>query len=147
VPVIHDLLDLFVEHDALLCTGHVSPSETAALVEASRARGIRTVVTHATAFGIPLEVQRRAAELGALVEQCGNVMFREEGAEEATTAILEEVRALGPEHVVLSTDLGQITNPPPPFGFGRWMERFLDAGFTATEVDRMVSVNTRAALG
>jgi len=147
VPVVHELLELMAEHDALLCTGHLSPSETGALVEASRGRGIRTVVTHATAFGIPLEVQRRAAELGALVEQCGNVMFREEGAEEATVAILDEVRALGPEHVVLSTDLGQIANPPPPVGLGRWIERFLDVGFSSADVELMVRENPRAALG
>jgi len=145
-PVVHGLLDLIEEHDALLCSGHLSPDETLALVEASRARGIRTVVTHATAFGIPLAVQRRAADLGAFVEQCGNVMFRDDGVDEATNAILEEVRALGPEHVVLSTDLGQAANPPPPAGFGRWMERFLDAGFSDDEVRQMVQTNPRAVL-
>jgi len=147
LPVVHDLLALIEEHDALLCSGHLSPAETAALVEAACQRGIRTVVTHATAFGIPLEVQKRAAALGALVEQCGNVLFREEGAEVATAAILQEVRALGPEHVVLSTDLGQVANPPPPLGFGRWIERFLASGFSEDEVARMVRVNPRAALG
>lgn len=147
VPVVHELLDLIKEHDALVCSGHLSPAETDALVEASRAQGIRTVVTHATAFGIPLEVQQRAADRGALIEQCGNVIFREEGAAEATSAILEEVRALGPEHVVLSTDLGQAANPPPPLGFGMWIERFLDAGFTSDEVRQMVQSNPRAALG
>lgn len=147
VPVVHELLDLIEEHDALLCSGHLSPEETDALVAAARERGIPTVVTHATAFGIPLEVQQRAAERGALIEQCGNVMFREEGAEAATMAILDEVRAVGPEHVVLSTDLGQAANPPPPFGFGRWIERFLDAGFSTDEVRRMVQTNPRAALG
>ena len=146
VPVVHELLDLMQEHGALLCTGHLSPDETAALVEASRGRDIRTVVTHATAFGIPLEVQQRAAELGAFIEQCGNVLFREE-PEEPTNAILDEVRAVGVEHVVLSTDLGQANNPPPPYGFGVWMERFLDAGFDAADVRRMVQDNPRAALG
>lgn len=147
VPVMHTLLDLIAEHEALLCTGHLSPDETIAVVRAARERGIRVVVTHATAFGIPLEVQRAAAELGALVEQCGNVIYRAEGADEVTTAILGEVRALGPEHVVLSTDLGQAANPPPPFGFGEWMARFLDAGFSEDEVSRMVRENPRIALG
>ncbi len=147
MPVVQVLLDLIEADDALLCTGHLSPAETDALVAAARGRGIRTVVTHATAFGIPLEVQQRAAERGALIEQCGNVMFREAGAEAVTAAILEEVRAVGPEHVVLSTDLGQAANPPPPFGFGRWIDRFLEAGFARDEVARMVQGNPRAALG
>lgn len=147
LPVVDELLALIVEHDALLCTGHLSPDETDAIVAASRGRGIRTVVTHATAFNIPLEVQQRAAERGAFIEQCGNVLFRAEGAAEAAAQIFEDVRAVGPEHVVLSTDLGQAENPPPPEGFGRWAEAFLDAGFAAEDVARMVQANPRAAIG
>ena len=147
LPVVHELLDLLEDHGALLCTGHLGPDETLVLVDASRMRGIRTLVTHATAFGIPLEVQQRATSIGALIEQCGNVLFREEGADEATEAILADVRAIGAEHVVLSTDLGQIANPPPPVGFGLWIERFLDAGFTEAELAQMVRDNPRAALG
>ena len=146
LPVVHELLDLIHQHDALLCTGHLSPEETAAIVAASRALDIRTVVTHATAFGIPLEVQQRAAALGAFIEQCGNVLFREDGVEEGTAAILEDVRAVGTDHVVLSTDLGQAANPPPPYGFGLWIQRFLDAGFAAEDVQWMVQQNPRAAL-
>jgi hypothetical protein len=145
LPVVDELLALIVEHDALLCTGHLSPDETAAVVAAARGRGIRTVVTHATAFGIPLEVQQRAAEQGAYIEQCGNVLFRDDPAD-AVNAILEDVRAVGPEHVVLSTDLGQAENPPPPEGFGRWAEAFLDVGFGVNEVARMMQTNPRSAL-
>ncbi len=140
------LLDLIAEHDATLCTGHLSPEETLAMVRASRERGIRTVVTHATSFFIPLEVQRAAVDLGALVEQCGNSIYRA-GGEEARDAMLREVRELGPEHVVLSTDLGQATNPLPSIGFGYWLQQFLEGGFTPAEVRRMAQENPRAALG
>tara|TARA_Y100000588_G_scaffold393157_1_gene507825 strand:+ start:1023 stop:1886 length:864 start_codon:yes stop_codon:yes gene_type:complete len=144
-PVIHELLDLISDHSALLCTGHLSPAETSLLVETARQRDIRTIVTHATAFGIPLEVQQRAAELGAFVEQCGNVLFRND-PEKPTQAIVDEVAAIGAEHIVLSTDLGQVDNPPPPFGFGLWIQCFLDSGFSNAEVLRMVQQNPKHAL-
>lgn len=144
-PVIHELLDLIFDHSALLCTGHLSPAETSLLVETARERDIRTIVTHATAFGIPLEVQQRAAELGAFIEQCGNVLFRSD-PEEPTNAIIDEVTAVGAEHIVLSTDLGQADNPPPPFGFGLWIQCFLEAGFSNADVIRMVQQNPRHAL-
>ena len=146
LPVTEMLLDLIAEHDALLCTGHLSPEETLAVVQGGRRRGSRTVVTHATSFFIPMEVQRAAAELGALVEQCGTSFFRD-GGEEKLDAILREVRELGPEHVVLSTDLGQATNPLPSIGFGMIIQQFLDHGFSQDEVRRMVQDNPRAALG
>lgn len=116
------------------------------MVAAARGRGIRTIVTHATSFFIPLEVQREAAGLGAFIEQCGNSIFREGGAEKCAL-MLHEVREVGPEHVVLSTDLGQAANPLPSIGFGFWLQQFLEGGFTAEEVALMVQGNPRAALG
>ncbi|MDA0302220.1 MAG: DUF6282 family protein [Chloroflexi bacterium] len=145
-PVVHDLLDLIVQYGATLCSGHLSPAETLALVRESRRRDIRSIVSHATPFGIPLEVQTEVAALGAFVEQAGTNSFREDG-DAAAAAMIADVRAVGPEHVILSTDLGQAPNPPVPAGFGSWMERFLDAGFTNAEVKRMVQTNPAAALG
>lgn len=145
-PVVHDLLDLIAQYDATLCSGHLSPTETLALVRESRRRGIRSIVSHATPFGITLEVQTALAALGAFVEQAGTNSFRE-GGDAAAAAMIADVRAVGPEHVILSTDLGQAPNPPVPAGFGSWMERFLDAGFTNAEVKRMVQTNPAEALG
>lgn len=144
--VCETLLDLIAEHDATLCTGHLSPEETRAMVRAARGRGIRTVVTHATSFFIPLEVQREAAAQGAFIEQCGNSIYRD-GGTAILAQMLAEVRAVGPEHVVLSTDLGQATNPLPSIGYGYWLQQFLEGGFTSTEVARMAQSNPRAALG
>ncbi len=145
LPVCHEILDLIGEHGVTLCSGHLSPAETLALVRESRRRGIRSIVSHATPFGITLDVQRELAALGAFVEQAGTNSFRE-GGDEAAAAMIADVRALGPEHVILSTDLGQSTNPPAPAGFGSWIERFLDAGFSTAEVRRMVQANPAAAL-
>lgn len=146
LPVCHTLLDLMAEHDATLCSGHLDPAETLALVTESRRRGIRSIVSHATSFRIPLEVQRALTERGALIEQCSVNSFRE-GGDAAFEAIAADVRAVGPEHVVLSTDLGQAPNPAPPVGFGSWIERFLDAGFATDEVRRMVQLNPAVLLG
>ncbi len=146
IPVVHELLDLIAEHSATLCSGHLSPTETLALVRESRRRGIRSIVSHATPFFIPVEVQTELASLGAFVEQAGTNSFRE-GGDEAAAAMIADVRAVGAEHVILSTDLGQAPNPPAPSGFGSWMERFLDAGFSKDDVRRMVQTNPAEVLG
>lgn len=146
MPVCHTLLDLMAEHGATLCSGHLDPAETLALVTESRRRGIRSIVSHATSFHIPVDVQRALTERGAFIEQCAVNSFRE-GGDAAFEAIAADVRAVGSDHVVLSTDLGQAANPAPPVGFGSWIERFLDAGFTVDEVRRMVQQNPAAVLG
>ena len=145
LPVCHDLLDLITQHDATLCSGHLSPEETLALVRESRRRGIRSIVSHATTFGIPVAVQQALAGRGAFIEQAGTNTFREHG-DEAAAAMIADIRAVGAAHAILSTDLGQAANPPAPAGFGSWIERFLDAGFSEVEVRRMVQTNPAEAL-
>jgi hypothetical protein len=38
---------------------------------------------------------------------------------------------------MLSTDLGQATNPPVAEGFAMFAQNLLDAGFTVAEINRM----------
>jgi hypothetical protein len=57
------------------------------------------------------------------------------------------VRATGPEHSVLSTDLGQVFNPPVEDGLPLMADRFLDAGFDEEEIRTMAVTNTRRLAG
>lgn len=145
LPACHEVLDQIKEHDAVLASGHLSPSETLTLLRESRRRGIRSVITHGSLW-IPVEVQQELAGLGAFVEQCAVPTFRANG-DAAFEEIAAQVRAVGPEHVVLSTDLGQAANAEPPVGFGLWIERFLGAGFSEADVRRMVGSNPAELLG
>ena len=42
---------------------------------------------------------------------------------------------------MLSTDLGQATNPPVAEGFAMFAQKLLDAGFKAADINRMAAVN------
>jgi hypothetical protein len=144
--VCHELLDLVHEHDAVLCTGHLSPEETITLVREARRRGIRTVVTHPTEFGVPIDMQRDAANLGAFNEYCGAFIYSSSVGASLGPAMVEEIRAVGPEHSVLSTDLGNVRGPFPVSGFGGWIQYLLDAGFKTGDVRRMACDNPESLL-
>ncbi len=53
----------------------------------------------------------------------------------------DNVRAIGPERCLLSSDLGQTINPPVADGLASFAQPFLDAGFSAAEVRQMAVVN------
>lgn len=145
LPACHDVLDVIAEHDAVLASGHISPQETLALLTEARRREIRAVITHAS-FGIPLEVQQELAEAGCYIEHCGLAAYRADDGE-SVRSIAEQIRAVGPEHIIASTDLGQINNPPPPLGMGIWIQCLLEEGIDAAAVAQMVRDNPRALLG
>lgn len=145
VPECHQIIDILKQHDAVLASGHLSPQETLTLLKEARARGVRCVITHAS-FGIPVDVQQELAALGCYIEHCGLAAFRnDDGA--SVKSIAEQIRAVGVDHNIASTDLGQATNPPPPLGFGIWIQCLLDEGFSADEVRRLVNTNPKALLG
>lgn len=145
LPAVHEVLDVIQSYDRVLASGHLSGDETLTLMEESRRRGIRSVITHGS-FWIPIEVQQQVARAGGYIEHCAIAVQRENG-DEVAEDIVRQVREVGAEHVVLSTDLGQANNPEPPVGFGLWIERFLEAGCSTEDVSRMVNRNPAELLG
>ena len=145
LPVCHDILDVIASHDAVLASGHLSPEETAAVLGEGLARGLRCVITHAS-FWTPVELQREIVAKGGYVEQCAIAVAGEDG-EAAWPDLLRQVREVGPERVILSSDHGQASNPEPAAALALFAERFAAAGFGEAEVRRMLSDNPRALLG
>ena len=60
---------------------------------------------------------------------------------------IENIRAAGYQHSVLSTDLGQVFNPPVEDGMAIMVDRLLAAGFSEDEVHVMAVVNSRRVAG
>ena len=75
-------------------------------------------------------------------------IFREDDeGKQAVQSIVDDVRSIGTEHIILSTDLGQASNPPPAVGFGFWIEHFISLGFSNEAISRMVQQNPKEAIG
>jgi hypothetical protein len=53
---------------------------------------------------------------------------------------------VGVERTMLSTDLGQKTNPPVAEGFAMFAQRLLGAGFSGAEINRMAAAIPRSLI-
>lgn len=142
-----DILDIIARYDIILATGHVSHEETFALVRAARERGVRKiVVTHVdfpTTF-YTVEEQKALAELGAVMEHCYTTWATGKVDFAVTKA---QIREIGPEHCILSTDLGQKTAIYPDEGMAEFALKLYDDGFSKEEIRRMMAENPRTLLG
>ena len=155
LPGVLAVLDLIADHGLVLATGHSSPAESLLLIQAAKQRGIsRIIVTHPLPppVSMSIEEQQRAAGLGALLEYpVGTALASNpqwDGTADAKLrAYVEAIRAVGPEHVVISSDLGQSMNPVHTDGMAVFLAKLLQAGFTKDEVDRMSKVNPAWLLG
>ena len=61
--------------------------------------------------------------------------------------MFDATRAVGAEHTVWGSDLGQVFNPPVEDGLALMADAFLGAGFTDEEVRTMAVDNTRRLAG
>ena len=147
LPATREVLAMVARHGMLLATGHLGREEIFAVVDAAREEGVREIVITHPEFpsqNLSVEDQKALVQRGALLERCfttphtGKITWEE---------WIENIRAAGPEHSVLSTDLGQIFNPEVEDGMGLMVDRLLEAGLEEEEVHVMAVENTRRVAG
>jgi len=130
-------------------TGHASAEEALALIEAAREEGCdRVVVTHAQfdVVDMSLAQMKKAAALGGKMELCALLMLT--GPDSplewmrhtpriplADTAA--RIKAVGAQHFVLGTDLGQTGNPTPADGLQMFVTGLLAQGITREQIETM----------
>ena len=149
LPAVRDVMKVCAEQKLVVHTGHLSPAEALAIIEAGRDAGVdRLVVTHAQfdVVNMSLEQMRQAAAMGAKLELCamGPLMgpeahlawmrnWRRVKVEETAAAVKE----IGAQNFVLATDLGQTGNPSPADGLQLFVTDLMKAGVSKDEVTKM----------
>ena len=147
LPAVRRVLDVAARHQLVLATGHLARDEIFAVVEGALATGIRDVVVTHPEFpsqNLSLEDQAELAGRGALLERCFTTPYTGKVTWEH---VFDGVRVTGVANNVLSTDLGQVFNPPVEDGLALFADRFLEAGFSEEEVQTMTVTNTRRLAG
>jgi Family of unknown function (DUF6282) len=142
-----DVLAVVAAHGMVLATGHLGRDEVFAVVDAAVEEGVREVVVTHPDFpsqGFTVEEQLALAGKGALIERCFTTPHTGKCSWEQW---IEGTRAVGAERSVISSDLGQVKNPPVEDGLALMADRLLDAGFTEDEVRTMAVENTRRLAG
>ena len=134
-------LERIKKHNMILATGHLGRREIFGLVRAAREMGIKKVlVTHAEfpSQSLTGDEQKELADLGAIIEHCFTTTYTKKAPWETAFA---NIRKTGVPRTLISTDLGQTINPPVAEGFAMFVQRLLDAGFSAEEVRTMAVTN------
>jgi len=140
-------LELIAKHNMVLATGHLGRREIFPLVKEAKERGVaRIVITHAEfpSQNLTGDEQSELGQMGAIIEHC----FTTYHTNKATwDAVFANIRQTGIASTMLSTDLGQKTNPPVAEGFAMFAQRLLDAGFVKSEINQMSASTPQSLIG
>lgn len=147
-PAVQAVLDRIAAHDLVLATGHLSRGEVLALVDAAVAAGVRrVVVTHAFYQATRLTVDdqvRLAAHPGVCLEYCwSNIQLDHIPLDRYVDAI----RAVGPGHALLSSDLGQPATETVAAGLEAFHRGLVARGIPEDHVAEMMIANPHRLLG
>jgi hypothetical protein len=149
LPEVRETIAIIARHHLVLETGHSSAEEGLMIVREGKRAGVEHMaVTHAMLppVGMNVAQMKAAAAEGAYLEFVYNALIGPKKAfdwPEYSAAI----RAVGPEHCIISSDLGQAGNPLHPDGLSAFFEGLRKQGFSAQEIAIMVKKNPAALLG
>jgi hypothetical protein len=149
LPATRQVIAVIAKHNLVMATGHNSPDVDLLLIKESRAQGVQhMVVTHPMIEPIHMSIaqMQQAAQMGAYIEFVYNGLigsYKEFDFADYAKAI----RAVGVDHCILSSDMGQPANPLHPDGLVAFFKGMREQGFTQAEIDRMAKENPAHLLG
>jgi hypothetical protein len=161
LPAVQEVLKVMAKHDLALSTGHVSPEEVVMLIRAAKAAGVNKIyVQHPNHGGLVMSMtqMKEAVSLGALIEIVlsgdgltgggpNKVVNAENPVMDYGPQKLADIRALGPQNVILSTDLGQPGRVNYAQAFQIALAVLAKEGFSQAEIDMMTKTNPARFLG
>jgi hypothetical protein len=151
LPEVKEIISLIKKHNLSMTTGHNSGAEAILMIKEAIAQGInpvRTSVTHANINppGLTVEEMQAVAKLGGFVEMCSQSQRafnpdQQKALDARNDRIADLIKKVGPEHVIMETDLGQGGNEYHPDGIAAFMRNMMARGISQAEVDMMTKRN------
>ena len=149
LPETKAVIAAIAKHKLVLASGHVSAQEALLMFEEGKKLGVRAMVaTHGmgTPTSLTAEQAKRAAGLGAFIEFVSGTLATP-NAQAKIQQLASQIRQVGVEHAIVSSDLGQAGNPMPADGLAVYLEALRQQGFTDRELDQMAKTNPARLLG
>lgn len=149
LPATRAVIAMIVKHHLIMATGHNSASVDLLLIREARAQGVQgMVVTHPMVEPIHMTIpqMQEAAKMGAYIEFTYNGLIGK-SKEFNFPDYARAMRAVGVEHCIISSDMGQPLNPLHPDAMAAFIKGLKEQGISQAEIDQMAKMNPARLLG
>jgi len=142
-PEVTQIIDLAAQANIVIGTGHVSSEEIFSVLKYAKEIGFKKIVCthvgwHATAWS--RDEMLRMADLGAILEFTVNpCMPARQRANPKEFA--DNIKVVGAERCILSSDLGQHDNAHPVEGFRMFLRMMKNYGISDSDIDLLARKN------
>ena len=144
-PELEEIFTLVAEHDLVLATGHSAPEEVLLLIPEMQLLGVRRIlITHVFGQYPTMGQMRSMADAGAVMEIDWYAVLL---GRRTIGEYVEAINAIGAEHFLMSSDLGQATSPLHADGLRAYIQALRGEGVSDADIHTMISVNPARLLG
>lgn len=147
LPETRDVLRAIARHGLVLATAHLARDDAFAVVDGALEEGVAHIVVTHPEFpcqDFSIDDQVALAERGCLLERC---LSTPHSGKTTWEHVVEGVRAVGVEHTLFSSDLGNPDYPAVEDGLALWADRLLEADFGEDEVQELIVGQSRRLVG
>ena len=146
LPELKEIIQQVTDADIILNLGHISFNEMVAVIDQAKKQNTKRIVCdHPFFLRLDLEQQIAIVERGALMNfTAGELLPRWWRA--SITDFAGAIRKLGVAHCVISSDCGQLHNPPMIEALRMTCQLLLEEGFSADEIRRILHENPAALI-
>jgi hypothetical protein len=149
-PELLDILRLVADADAVLASGHLDAQCVITVFTAAREAGVTRLVVNHPNFIVDASTRdaERLIELGAYIEHAASHYHPRSGFRMfEIDVLLGWLEAVGVDHSILASDLGQANNPLPTEGLEDVAVELMDRGVSEMDVRRLLADNPAKLLG
>jgi len=148
LPDVRDIMDLVAANNLAFSFGHTSIEEMMALAKGCQEAGVKKMFVDHPDIGftkVPVETQVELARMGVKMNYVA-AQISPRFYCISPKEVAKNIRQVGVENALISTDVGQITNPDPIETMRSYVQILLDEGFSPGEVKTMLHDNPAAFL-
>ena len=137
---VKEVLRMIREYDVVLATGHLD-MEGRAVIEAAKNAGVQRILVDHPEYWVTRTGLEEQERLVRDYDVCIGRYFAQPMPDGSFHVNLSEnlecYQKLGPDHMIISTDGGQLANPPWEDAMERYMQYFADNGVPMEHIDYM----------
>ncbi len=140
-PKAMEVLKAIKQYRCILATGHISWEEAEKLVKEASEMGIKKIIiTHPIyqRIDMPNSIQKELVEKGAYIEVAASMYYIDKIPIEK---IAEQIKFVGAENCILTSDSGQEFSEPPSKVLEGFMNLLEENGITEKELRQMLIYN------
>jgi hypothetical protein len=148
IPEAREIIHLAKEHNAILSVGHSFLEEIWAILDEAKSIDFKILIDHPHMESNRVEIddQVKLVKAGAYLNHMAASFIGVWGGLDPNV-LAGDIRKVGVEHCIMSTDLGQIENANPVEAMRAYIRQMQTSGLDQREIDLMTKVNPAKLLG